>query len=296
MSESNFALLVIGNLGDIGAKSLKSIVELEPKRICVLADEEGLRWLSEKLPTKTGSEICKHVPTDECVSRLSLGNLSFGLHEFGNSEFIRLTPLKWFLLRDCLNLHSESRGIWFSDLDVIWKFNPGIIPLKEGWIYAQNDEWRKSGKMHFCTGIMYWPNSSRSILELSELLETQLSFIETGVLKPDEPTFNSFFLDADNSDRVHYLDRDAFVIGHRIAFFLMKGSKKLDQVIAFHINYVIGDVKKTFIAQAIYERLDQRKLWIWRIIVILTWKLDARLQILFKKFRNRCRLGVIDVK
>jgi Nucleotide-diphospho-sugar transferase len=296
MTKSDFALLVVGNLGEIGAKSLKSIAELEPRRICVLADEEGGRWLNENLPAKTGSAICRHVPTDDFVSRLSLGNLSFGLREFGNSDFIRLTPLKWFLLHECLVLHPEIRGIWFSDLDVIWRSNPEKVTLKDGWIYAQNDEWEKSGKMHFCTGIMYWPNSSRSVLELSELLETQVSLIETGVLKPDEPTFNSFFLNSGVSDRVQYLERDEFVIGHRIAFFLMKGREKLSQVIAFHINYVIGDFKKTFIADTIYERIDQRKRWIWRFTLILTWKLIARLRMLGKSFRNRCRLGVIDVK
>jgi len=39
------ALLVIGSLGKSGEISLKSIINMNPKRICVLANESGKNWL-----------------------------------------------------------------------------------------------------------------------------------------------------------------------------------------------------------------------------------------------------------
>ena len=152
--------------------------------------------------------------------------------------------------------HSESKGFWFSDLDVIWCRPPEILNTDENLIYAQNDAWKKSGNLHFCSGIMFFPNSQKVRKELSELFEIHVKTIESKVLTPDEPIFNSFFVLNNSSPRVNYLDSDKYVIGHRIIYFLISSRTRISKVVAFHINYVIGDQKKSLVAMAILSRLE----------------------------------------
>lgn len=244
--ELSICLLVVGRLGKSAELSLDSILDLNPKRICISADENGKEWILERTYLKKQDVLCFHNPTREDFQQIGIQEAHSGYSEFGQERFIRLTALKWRLISESLRLHPES-DVMFSDLDILWFKAPGpelFEQVNQTLALVQDDSNISSNMRHYCTGIMIWFNFPESIQSLRKIYERQVANLQNSVLVPDEPTFNTWVKEEDMSEvRVLALDSAKYVVGHRY-FSYSLSRNKIKNIHAFHANYVIGERAK----------------------------------------------------
>ena len=283
MDQTNFVILAIGNLGTSGEISLKSMLSLKPKRICYLADQKGESWLVETInQNKANSKIlCPHKVNKTYYKQLRI-NHNLQSSYFGQDDFIKITPLKWLVINQSLAQHEKEKFIVFSDLDVLWFKPEGLDKPKK--IQIQDDSWESNKKLHYCTGIMVWPNSTRSIKITSQIYRFQRDQIMKGNLLPDEPAFNTFINKFNIMNLITPLNKDNFIIGHRVTALLRKEKTILDAATAYHANYFVGNYQKGIVLKTVLSRRNNENYWIFGYIIIYLFKVKNRITILFIRF------------
>ena len=276
----NFALVIFGELGDSAEESLKSILSLNPLRVCVAGDTSGQKWINELTPVSKKHCLCFHDLPSEALSSLKLDNSDkTSYYSFGHERFIKLTVFKWFLLHDALSKHPSQAQIIFSDLDVVWLHQPPLdIFAEERYVSCfaaiQDDTPTSQIDSHFCTGIMLWRNTLDSLHVLEILYQSQLKNLLSGNLIPDEPTFNRWYLSSSAKNQIKPLDPESYVIGHKFFHLLSSRGLTFSRAIAFHANYVIGEHAKFQRLRTVSMR--QHRNWNW--VVIFSYQLLIKLK------------------
>jgi len=283
VDQINFVILVIGNLGTSGEISLKSMLYLNPKRICYLADQKGESWLVETLNQNNANIkiLCSHKVNKTHYEQLSINQDSKNRY-FGQEDFIRITPLKWLVINQSLSKHDKEKFIVFSDLDVHWFQSPKIIHTKK--IQIQDDSWELTKKQHYCTGIMIWPNTPISKKITKQIYIFQRNQIMQGVLLPDEPAFNTFIHKFNIINLIFPLDKNSFIIGHRVKALLTKEKRILHAATAYHANYFAGNYQKKIVLKTVFSRKNNGKYWVFGYITIYLFKVKNRIIIFLTKF------------
>ena len=278
------ALLIFGRLSESAAISLKSIVNLNANKICILADTSGENWIRQYKEKYNLPTICVHKPIETDLQSLGL-NLSEvnEYSEFGKERFIKLTTFKWYLLSDILIRHNELNGALFSDLDVLWRNFPkmldGFSEENGGLAFIQDDSPLKSEKKHFCTGVMYWKNSEISKGILNELFTAQKQNIQNGNLIPDEPTFNNWYLNSKSSERIISFSNKEVVIGHRFLHLCTNQDLfNYKSFSCFHANYVVGEARKFLLLDTLSKRINGEITWIFGAIIYLIIKVSEKIK------------------
>jgi hypothetical protein len=271
--------LIIGNLGNSGELSLKSMLELNPNRLCYLSDEVGQKWVNivvkrYKLNKKL---LCKHIIKQNIYGELKINNQINKHREFGQESFIRLTPLKWLLISQTLNKHKSEKFVVFSDLDVIWFSLPNFNTIKRNTIYIQNDFRPKSNKPYYCTGIMIWPQTTQVRYEVKNLYTFQKSLISLGKLIPDEPAFNLYINQKSFKSKVTALNKSEYVIGHKTRKILKENSKSLYKIQAYHANYFTGDKQKTIAMKSLLSKKKKTTYWVFGLVAIYGIKIGNKI-------------------
>jgi hypothetical protein len=279
----SLCLLVFGSLGTSAETSLASIYQkFERERICVCADDSGREWILKNTPEAKIASLCFHNPDKSALKLLGLDTTEVNHYsEFGNERFVKLTTFKWQLLRDSLCEHTKTSGVLFTDLDVIWFQNPfeKTFEFKSGKILAQDDTPEDSKAIHLCSGIMFFPNKVTSLDLLNKLFTKQLSENAIGNLTPDEPTLNNWFRAiGQDSNLLTVFATDQYIIGHRFFHFLLRRSAHSGKEICFHLNYVVGEVRKNRRAKAILSRRNKGLNWIFLLAVELLLQSFARVR------------------
>lgn len=266
----NFALLIFGGLGDSAKESLKSILSINPLRICVAGDTSGQKWINELTPVSKRNCLCFHELPSEALRSLELDNSDkTSYYNFGHERFIKLTVFKWLLLHNALSQHPSQNQIIFSDLDVVWLHQPPLdIFAEERYVSCfaavQDDTPQSRENSHFCTGIMLWKNTLDSLQVLDILYQNQLKNLLSGNLIPDEPTFNRWYLSSSTRNQIKSLDPKSYVIGHKFFHLLSSRGLKFNRAIAFHANYVIGEHAKFQRLRSVSMR--QHRNWKWFVL------------------------------
>jgi hypothetical protein len=261
-------VLAFGNLGESAITSLSTIYrQLENVRFCICSDEAGKKWILSNTPNEKLGSLCFHDPEGFALKRLGLdASVNKEYSEFGKERFIKLTTFKWYLIREVLSIHKEARGALFTDLDVIWFKNPFMHDLEESStrIFAQDDTPKDSKFIHLCSGIMYFPNTEYSIKLLGDLFSEQLDTNVDGNLIPDEPILNKWFMKiGQDLTQLSPLDQQKYIIGHRYFHFFLKRKALRQEVVCFHLNYVIGEYRKYRRAKALASRMEDGAAWIF---------------------------------
>ena len=279
MSTTNFVALIIGNLGKSGELSLKSMLELNPNRLCYLSDEVGQKWVNSVVRRYKLNEklLCKHLIKQNIYNELKINNQINQHREFGQESFIRLTPLKWLLISQTLNKHKSEKFVVFSDLDVIWFSLPNFNTIKRNTIYIQNDFRPKSNKRYYCTGIMIWPQTTQVRHEAKNLFAFQKSLISLGELIPDEPAFNLYINQKSFKSKVTALDKSEYVIGHKTRKILIENNKSLHKIRAYHANYFTGDKQKTIAMKSLLSKKRKTAYWVFGLVAIYGIKLSNKI-------------------
>lgn len=263
---NNFAVLAIGNMGKTARLSLASLLQTNPASVCCLSDNLGTKWIKE---VSHNFPICFHDLSSDSESLIGTSFNYESLKTFGAEDFVKLTPLKWDLIKSCLERHSSFPGIMFTDLDVLWRNSyPRFSSMHSGndiSVYAQNDYFRFSKRPHYCTGIMFWPNTSANKSFLLQLSMSHKKSIADGDLTPDEPKFNAFITENDSQKHVKALPRDQYVIGHRLLELLLSRKLRKLDLKAFHANYLYGDKEKFLALKSIQWKLRSNPYWITKI-------------------------------
>jgi hypothetical protein len=271
--------LIIGNLGKSGELSLKSMLELNPSRLCYLSDEVGLKWVnSVAIKYKLNKKLlCRHIIKQNIYDELKINNQINKHREFGQESFIRLTPLKWLLISQTLNKHKGEKFVVFSDLDVIWFSLPNFNTIKRNTIYIQNDFRPKSNKPYYCTGIMIWPQTTQILSEAKNLYNFQKLLISSGKLIPDEPAFNLYINQKSFKSKVIALNKSEYVIGHKTRKVLKENYKSLHKIQAYHANYFIGDKQKTIAMKSLLSKKRKTSYWIFGLLAIYVIKIGNKI-------------------
>jgi len=291
MSTTNFVALIIGNLGKSGELSLKSMLELNPNRLCYLSDEVGQKWVNSvakryKLNKKL---LCKHIIKQNIYDELKINNQINKHREFGQESFIRLTPLKWLLISQTLNKHKGEKFVVFSDLDVIWFSLPNFNTIKRNTIYIQNDFRPKSNKPYYCTGIMIWPQTTQVRHEAKNLYTFQKSLILSGKLIPDEPAFNLYINQKSFKSKVTDLNNSEYVVGHKTRKILKENNKSLHKIQAYHANYFTGDRQKTIAMKSLLSKKKKTTDWVFGLVAIYGIKISNKVILNLNNLVNRVR-------
>ena len=291
MSTTNFAALIIGNLGKSGEMSLKSMLELNPNRLCYLSDEVGQKWVNSvvKRYKLNDKQLCKHLIKQNVYNELKINNQIDKHREFGQESFIRLTPLKWLLISQALNKHKREKCVVFSDLDVIWFSLPNFNTVKRNTVYIQNDFRPKSNKRYYCTGIMIWPQTTQMRYEVKKLYAFQKSLISSGNLIPDEPTFNLYINQKSFKSKVVALNKSEYVIGHKTRKILKENNKSLHKIQAYHANYFTGDKQKTIAMKSLLSKKRKTAYWVFGLVAIYGIKISNKIILNLNNLAGRVR-------
>jgi hypothetical protein len=279
MSTTNFVALIIGNLGKSGELSLKSMLELNPNRLCYLSDEVGQKWINNVIIRYRLNKklLCKHKIKQNIYDELKINNQINKHREFGQESFIRLTPLKWLLISQTLNKHKSEKFVVFSDLDVLWFSLPNFNAINRNTIYIQNDFRPKSNKPYYCTGIMIWPQTTKMLSEARNLYNFQKLLISSGKLIPDEPAFNLYINQKSFKSKVIALNKSEYVIGHKTRKVLKENNKSLHKIQAYHANYFIGDKQKTIAMKSLLSKKRKTSYWIFGLLAIYGIKIANKI-------------------
>ena len=278
MLKINVSLLVVGNLGESGKFSLQSIIDLTPKRICYVADKQGESWIRSIINFNKLSNVlfCRHIVPSSTFD--SLGITQIESHRvFGTEEFIKITPLKWTIISQVIEKHTDVDLIVFSDLDVIWfNFLTEYFKKQDG-ILAQNDFRPITNEKYFCTGIMYWFPTVMNGELCEKIYEFQTNKILQGELIPDEIAFNQYIEKVNLLDKIKSLPIDNFVIGHRAKALLRSRNQVLRSASAFHANYFVGDFQKNVVLYSVASNRTHGTFWRFGLVLIYVFKIKDRL-------------------
>lgn len=257
--------LLIGKLSESARISLTSILK-QFKAICMCVDSIALNDISiflKQFDPIGEFEICFHRVTEEQLNNVELTVLD-GHAEFGEVNFTKLTIFKWYLLLEILRNHNSIKYIIFSDLDVYWRTNEISFDFVNSvLVLAQNDSYVETNSIHFCTGIMVWKNCSESQRMLESLFERQLMYLREGNLIPDEPVFNEIAKQESSANLVNFLPKSKYLIGH--AFYSLPFISR--NFVAFHANYVIGDLRKSRRLLAIKNLTNCNPVFFWQYTI-----------------------------
>jgi hypothetical protein len=291
MSTTNFVALIIGNLGKSGEFSLRSMLELNPIRVCYLSDEEGQKWVNGVVKRYKLNEklLCKHIIKQNIYNELKINNQINKHRQFGQESFIRLTPLKWLLILQTLNKHKGEKFVVFSDLDVIWFKPPNLNTIKRNTIYIQNDFRAKSNTPYYCTGIMIWPQTTQVRYEVKNLYAFQKSLISSGKLIPDEPAFNLYINQINFKSKVVALNKHEYVIGHKTKKILKENSESLRKIHAYHANYFTGDRQKTIAMKSLLSKKRKNTYWVFGLVAIYGIKIGSKIVLNLNNLVDRVR-------
>jgi Nucleotide-diphospho-sugar transferase len=284
--EKVFAILIFGNLGSSACLSYESILQNHKSRICVACDKAGANWIKINTPIERFNDICFHAIPEHLLLELGLNSLDTDTYSnFGQERFIKLTTFKWYLLLDILIKHLEVELVVFSDLDVLWFKKPLNDPFrlevnKNCVSLIQDDTPIGATEYHFCTGIMFWKSSSKSIEILTKLFESQLRYNSIGKLVPDEPVLNQYWSQSENKSIFKILDLTDFVIGNRFFHLFFSRTYRHSQLTAFHANYVLGEKRKFRRLRAL-QMLQQGR-WTWILLLFLEIQREMFLRIILK--------------
>jgi len=248
LNSSCIALLVLGNLGEAGALSAKSLNATGIKKICVVADQNGKNWLSKSDLIDKKLELCFH---ENLEMQAVINNLSTNQNyvNFQSERFIRLMILKWILILDIYKKHPQITNCVYSDLDVIWKKSPikeiEFLNKSKKCFLIQDDTTLDGKRQFFCPGIMIWKNTPNSNDALTSILEYQHERNKNGNLLADDKALNEWLK---FDERILLLDKlptQKYVIGHRFLWMIMnRKGFNFANVICFHGNYIIGKERK----------------------------------------------------
>jgi hypothetical protein len=261
------ALLVIGSLGKSGEISLKSIINMNPKRICVLANESGKNWL-DSLKKINKYTFCYHDidlhQNDIRAEVLVLNNYS----NYRTMNFDLLTSLKWDLLLDIFARHQTARRVLFTDLDIFWKLPPDS-ELIQGesetmWVQYTPENFRQNW---FCTGIMSLANTECCKQTLKELINLQIASYTSGHSINDEVAFN--YHQTSLKFKVNKLSTRKYLIGKEYNKVFFAPSLFFPELICFHANYFLGNEIKAKILQSVESRLTSKFYWLKYFTIIL---------------------------
>lgn len=291
MSTTNFVALIIGNLGKSGELSLKSMLELNPDRLCYLSDEAGQKWINSVVQKYKFNKklLCKHRIKQNIYNELKINNQINKHREFGRESFIRITPLKWLLISQTLNKHKSEKFVVFSDLDVIWFSLPNFVSMKQNTIYIQNDFRPKSNKPYYCTGIMIWPQTIQVRYEVKNLYTFQKLLILSGKLIPDEPAFNLFIKQVNFQSKIAALDTNEYLIGHKTRKILKDNDKSVHKIYAYHANYFTGDKQKTIAMKSLLSKKRNTGYWVFGLLAIYGIKISNKTILILSNIVDKVR-------
>jgi hypothetical protein len=254
------AILVIGNLGETGKISIKSLMKLEPERVCVVSNNSGKNWLNS-LNLLNNELLCFHRIKESCVD---INNVILSLEHYSSYRtlnFDLLTSLKWHLILEVITEHADTHRVLYSDLDIYWRARPSeeiIYDLSDNiWVQYTPSNLRKNW---FCTGIMSWSNSANTKVALNKLIYNQNYSFNSGNPANDEVTFNQSYdtlpIEIKKMPTKEYLIGKEFnkiFIAHFIYF---------PNLVCFHANYIIGNDLKAKILRIVKIRLSSKITWI----------------------------------
>ena len=244
---TSVALLVIGELNEAGAISLKSIGKITHQKICVAANKSGVNWITKAADQAMLKSFCFH---GEILDNFEFPNLKLKskYSEYRTTEFRHLTLLKWDLILDIFNKHPDINHAIFSDLDIFWAANP-ITRIKQ--IHNSNtsmlvqDNSTKERPDYVCTGIMSWQRSNETLETLALIRQYQSNKLKKGDIQDDEDSFNQYFRAGKINQDVVPLPPNEFVIGRNFPrIFKQSISPKNVTVYCFHANYALGLTEK----------------------------------------------------
>lgn len=231
-----------------------------------MSDKAGKNWILRNTPQNKLHSLCFHDPELSALKAMNLViSENNNYSEFGKDKFIKLTTFKWQLIHDSLSSHTDLKGALFSDLDVFWFLNPFQYDLMENTskILAQDDTPKSNKEKHFCSGIMFFPNSSKSKEVLDSLFYKQLESNSAGNLIPDEPILNQWFQSTKyDAEFISTLNSKRFVIGHRFFHVMFWRRYTREKMVCFHFNYVIGELRKWERGKALLNRMEGNHRWI----------------------------------
>lgn len=256
------SILSFGQLSQASVLSFQSLVKLNPKYICVIGDEAGIKAIKTTAKSFNFSRICLHFANSRDLKTVGLMCEGKEYSKFGEDRFIKLTTFKWYLIKESLSKHNEVDGVYFSDLDVLWFKKPSTYYLQEllsdGFAILQNDSRPHADYFRYCTGIMYWKNCTKSLEVLENLFNIQLSNMSKNLLIPDEPTFNTWMFNGDQSHLIKPFPKNEFVIGYEFFKLLKLSFEELNKIFCFHANYTIGAGSKYRRLKSIDQRINGR--------------------------------------
>ena len=163
--------------------------------------------------------------------------------------------LKWLLLLDLFKNHSDINFSLYSDLDIIWRGSPieeiKKISNSDKIFHIQEDSKFDGSNSFLCPGIMLWKKNAESIAVLNAIYKFQFERNLGNNLLADDKALNLWLKDQKKMNIYEKLPRNLYVIGHSFPW-LMIGAKKfkLNKIICFHGNYIIGKEKKLRVLKA----------------------------------------------
>ena len=253
-------LLVIGDLGDAGALSLRSLEVVNSVRICVAANSVGKDWLLSTASNSIKDLLCFHPGVTENFEYKSL-EIKREYSEYRSKDFRLLTLLKWDLLIDILYSHPDTEVVLFSDLDIYWMSDPhkhvSRLQASKSLMFVQNDS-SDLRPLWCCTGVMFWKNTQDSIKFLRMLRERHQTRIASGNLQDDEDTFNQFVSESPCLLDFERLPADEFLVGRHFRKLLSTKDAR-DTPCCFHANYLTGLDRKFNSLNAVDQYIRNQK-------------------------------------
>jgi hypothetical protein len=235
------ALLIVGDLGPVGLRSLSSLDSLDPRRICIASDTLGKSWIQANIPKALSDSLCFH-ENSQISSVLQRVQTDTYYASFGTNKFIEIMVIKWLLILDIVKNHPGDQCIAYSDLDVMWKSSPDeevrIFLNSPKLLATQEDYNHRTGHIFLCPGIMFWRNSPEALELLTNLVKIHAQFSLGGNPMPDDKVLNGLINSEGLSPKVYLLPRAKYVIGHRI-FDLVAQLRgfRLESTVCYHANY-----------------------------------------------------------
>lgn len=279
-----FCSVAIGNLGEAGEISLKSILRIPNSKIVAFVDTEGKRWICELLIRNQISyeKIYFIEISDDDEKVLNLLDNSIEYRPFGNPKFFRLMYFKWIVLQEALGRFSKEPFIIFTDLDVYWARSPesslSEFMDSDAYFAVQQDIGPKQDSVFLCPGIMVWKSNPNSKLVLESIRAEHELALKSNPLMPDDKFLNSWASENRNRKQVHKLNQFDYVIGHRLIYLLgnLQGFR-LGDFVAFHANYTIGVAKKVRLLKFARTNKYNYFLKLTRVVFLLFSKLAVKI-------------------
>ena len=239
--KTTLALLIVGDLGPVGLRSLLSLDALDPGKICIASDSLGKSWIQANISKALSDRMCFH-ENSEIATVLRRVQTDTYYAGFGTNKFIEIMVIKWLLILDIIENHKGDECIAYSDLDVMWKNSPDQevrFFLNSPKLFAiQEDFNHRTGHIFLCPGLMFWRNSPEALDLLTNLVRIHARYSSGGSPMPDDKVLNGFINSEGLFPKVYLLPRARYVIGHRI-FDLVAQIRgfRLEKIVCYHANY-----------------------------------------------------------